>query len=113
MMSREELWRECFKEYYKERGFCLPMEECQFIEGVYVAARKKAQEEIEHLNIFIKEMKNTKATIALGEALKEIEKRDRLLDEAYRNISEQNPMSYEEEIEWIKQYKEMRISNNE
>ena len=41
-------------------------------------------------------------------ANKELETTKRLLDEAHRNISEQNPMSYEEEIEWLRQYEEMR-----
>ena len=38
----------------------------------------------------------------------EIEKRDKLLSLAHGNISEQSPMSYEQEIEWLKDYEEMK-----
>lgn len=110
-MNQEEKWIIEFQEseLFKKAGndSCSEPIDAQ---DAYLAARKKAQEEIDHLNIFIKEMENTKATIALGEALKEIEKRDRLLSEAVKWIHpDHDNYTTKQAEEWLKQYEEMRL----
>ena len=125
-MNQEQQWRE---EFEKEQWlsiemnwlFLLGSHHKKLVEetalNIYLAARKKAQEEIDrHKNNAkeaIQDALEGRAILVLArdeikKLKEEIEKRDRILEEANKLIKKSMMKNKDGKIEWLKQYEEVR-----
>lgn len=71
---------------------------------------EKLKRAVEFENKIFRQTHSTMTEIAgyEKEYLEKIEKRDKLLELAYGNISENNRMGYEQEVQWLKDFEELK-----